>query len=67
MGEGTADLAAQIPVLQTTRQNLVKPGPRHDAELADPRDGLREAPIGNTDAHAALNNFWKRNMHVYFT
>jgi len=63
MGQRAAHVAAEVSVLQASSQHLIKPRSRHDAELTDAGDRLGQTPIRDTDAHAALNNFGKRNLH----
>ncbi len=67
MRQGAAAFAAQIAVLKPAGQNLVETGTGDDSELTDTRDGLSQTPVRNAHAHAALNDFWKRNMHVKLT
>ena len=63
MGQRTAHITAGVAILQTPGEHLVKSCSRYDAELTDTGDRLCQAPIGDADAHAALNNFGKRNLH----
>jgi hypothetical protein len=49
-------VAARVAIGQTAHQYLVKRGAGDNAKLAEPRDSLREAPVGHTNAHATLDD-----------
>ena len=50
---------AWIAQLQPPRENRLDARSRHDAQLSETRHGPRELPVGDRDAHAALDNFGK--------
>ena len=54
-GEGAAQVAAGVAVLQPAGEHGVEGGARHDAELAGQRDLAREPPRRDADAHPALD------------
>jgi hypothetical protein len=61
--EGAADMPFGIAVLQAAREDFVEGGAGDDAQLAQPGDGLGEAPVGHSGAHAALDDLGDPNFH----
>ena len=57
--QSPAHVAALVAIGEAAHKDRIERRARHDAELAKFGDGLGQAPIGHTDAHAALNNLRK--------
>jgi hypothetical protein len=54
--KGAAHIAARVTVGKTADEDMVERGAGDDAELASQGNGLGQPPVGDTDAHAALDN-----------
>jgi hypothetical protein len=55
--QAAAHVATRIAVLQTTRKNRIQRSAGYNPELPGKRDSLRQPPIRNACAHAALNQY----------
>lgn len=64
MFERATDQSIRIAILQTPRYDSIERGAGNDAQLPDLRYGAGQSPIGNSEAHAALNNFWCFYTHM---
>src|SRR5688500_16887131 len=51
-----AHVALRITILQASRQERINGGARNDAELTAQRNGARQLPARNADAHPALDD-----------
>jgi hypothetical protein len=56
VGEGAPTVAAEVALLQTTGEDDGKQRAGHDAQLTLLRNGPGERPVGDADAHPALND-----------
>ncbi len=54
--QGAADVALRVAFLEAATKQAVDRRARDDAELAGGGDGAGEAPAGDGDAHAALDD-----------
>ncbi len=64
-GEGAAQVAGGVAVLQAAREHDVEPGAGHHAQLAGAAHGARELPARDGHAHAALDDARKgADVHV---
>ena len=59
MRQCAANRTVKISQLQTAREDRLDPRSRHNAQLTETRHGPGELPVGNSDAHAALNDLGK--------
>jgi hypothetical protein len=57
--ESAAHVAAGVAIGEAADKELVKCGSGDHTELTELRYGLRETPVGDADAHSALNDFGK--------
>jgi hypothetical protein len=57
--DGAPHVAARVAILKTPNEHGVECRARHHTELAGARHGVRQAPVGHGDAHAALDDAWK--------
>ena len=55
-GDRAAHVTARVAVLEPARQDHVERRSRHDSELAEARNGIRERPVRDARAHAALDD-----------
>ncbi len=53
---GAIQISAHVSVSEAADEDLVERGPGDYAELSEFGDGLRQPPVGDARAHAALNN-----------
>ena len=51
-------MALEIASLEPPGKDHGQQRSRHHADLAQLRHGTRQPPVGDADAHAALNNNW---------
>jgi hypothetical protein len=59
--EGAAQVSAGIALLEDAGLDDGERRARHDAHLSGKGDGAREAPSGDCDTHAALDDYWIRH------
>ena len=55
--KGSPDMASHIPQLEASGDDRVDRSAGNDTQLAEGRNGIGQFPVGDTNAHAALNNF----------
>lgn len=66
--ERAAHVAIGVPVRQPTRKDHGQQGAGNDAQFAHTRNSPRKPPVGDGDAHAALDDDWmchKMNRQRY--
>ncbi len=56
MRERATDVPAHVAVLESANHHGVQHRSGHDTELSGTRHSVCKPPIGNGDAHAALND-----------
>ncbi len=61
--QGPAHVAAGVAHLQAPRQHFIECRAADHAKLAERRDSARQAPVGDPDAHAALDDHRMRARH----
>jgi hypothetical protein len=64
-GDRAAHVPARVAVLQSPRKDQVERRPRDHAELAEAGHGIRERPLRDAGAHAALNDL-RQHQHGAF-